>query len=257
MPTVQIANGLNLFYRESGSGPRTLLLIHGNVASSVWWERVMALLPAGVKAYAPDLRTCGDSQGVEGPWTMHDLAEDLYQFTRAVGIEKATVVGHSLGGSIAQQLTVEHPELVERLVLVNSAGPAGLQVPEATYTFIDSVWQQPEMVKKVLGPMAPTAPQDEFYDRILTESATRCTSGWARNGRALAGMNLVSEAAGIKAPVLILYGEKDMLVTREMAERTQQQIPGSVLETYPEVGHSVVVEDPERFTRRLVEFMAL
>ncbi|MFZ5816129.1 MAG: alpha/beta fold hydrolase [Bacillota bacterium] len=255
MPTVRIAKGLNLFYRESGSGDRVLLLIHGNVASSVWWERVMALLPAGLKAYAPDLRGCGDSEKPEGAWGMHDLADDIFQFAQAVGIGRATVVGHSLGGAIAQQLAVEHPELVERLLLLNSAEPAGLRVPEATYAQIEAIRNQPEIVKAALGAMAPTAPKDPFLARVLEESAAKSTGAWARNGQALEAMNLVDEVGRLQMPVLLLYGEKDLLVTREMQERMHRQIPTSVLECWPEVGHSANVEDPERFVRRLVAFM--
>lgn len=255
MPTVQLEGGLNLFFRESGSGDRVLLLIHGNVASSLWWERVMALLPPGIKVYAPDLRGCGDSDKPAGEWSMHDLADDIYRFTRAVGVERATVVGHSLGGAVAQQLTVERPELVERLVLLNSAEPAGLQTPPDKYAQIEAIAQQPEMVKMVLGMMAPTAPKDAYYDRVMAESVAKCTGAWIRNGHALDRMNLVNEVGGIAVPVLILFGQKDILVTPEMMERAHQQIPGSVLEMWPEVGHSANLEDPERFTRRLVAFL--
>lgn len=255
MPSVQIANGLNLFYRESGAGDRVLLLIHGNVASSIWWERVMPLLPAGVKVYAPDLRGCGDSDKPEGEWSMHDLADDIYKFTRALSIERATVVGHSLGGGVAQQLTAEHPELVERLVLLNSAEPAGLQTPADRYAQIEALARQPEIVKMLLGMMAPTAPKDDFLARILEESVAKCTGAWVRNGHALDQMNLVGQVAAIGVPVLIIYGQQDALITPEMMERANQQIPGSVLEVWPEVGHSACVEDPERFARRLTAFM--
>ena len=255
MPSVQIAKGLNLFYRESGSGDRVLLLIHGNLASSIWWERVMELLPAGIKAYAPDLRGYGDSDKPEAEWSMHDLADDIYRFARAVGIERATVVGHSMGGGVAQQLTVEHPELVERLVLLNSAEPAGLQTPPEKYAQIEAMARQPEMVKMVLGMMAPTAPKDEFYARVMEESVAKSTGSWVRGGYALDRMNLVEEVGAITAPVLILFGQKDILITPEMMERTHRQIPGSVLEIWPEVGHSANLEDPERLTQRLLAFM--
>lgn len=256
MPSVRIAKGLNLSYREAGSGDRVLLLIHGNVASSAWWERAIALLPAGVKVYAPDLRSCGDSDRFEGDWTIQDLADDIAQFAAAVGIASATVVGHSLGGSIAQQLAVAHPALVERLFLINSAPPSGLQLPEAQYAQIKGMAQQPELVKMILGAMAPTAPRDEFWEFIATESVTKSLDAWLPNGYALFHKNLVNQVAEIRVPVLILYGEKDMLVTRAMAEQTQQQIPGSVLETWPDVGHSAPVEAPERFVQRLLAWMA-
>lgn len=257
MPTVKIAKGLNLFYRKSGTGDRILLLVHGNNATSLWWERVMGLLPEGITAYAPDLRQCGDSDHPGGEWSMADLADDIYQFTQAVGIKRATVVGHSLGGGIVQQLTVDHPELVERMVMVNSAEPAGLVTPPDRYAQLAYAITQPQILKMALGAMMPSAPKDEFYERVLEESAAKSATALIPNGHALDNMNLVKEVAGIKVPVLILYGQQDQLITMEMMQRANQQIPGSVLECWPKVGHSAIVEDPERFTKRLLAFMGL
>lgn len=257
MPNVTIAKGLNLFYRKSGSGDRHLLLIHGNTASSLWWEKVMGLLPEGVTAWAPDLRGCGDSDKPEGGWTMADLGDDVFQFCEAVGIRRATVVGHSLGGAVAQQLTVDHPELVERLVLVNSAEPAGLVTAPERYAQLEVAIRQPELLKMALAAMMPTAPKDEFYHRLLEESVTKSAGALIPNGRALDNMNLVEQVKGIRVPVLILYGQQDALITLEMMQRANQQIPGSTLEVWPEVGHSAPVEDPERFARRLAAFMGL
>ncbi|MDF2628213.1 MAG: hypothetical protein K0R39_2044 [Symbiobacteriaceae bacterium] len=234
MPTIELANGLPMFYREQGAGDRVVLLIHGNSASSLWWERVMANLPAGVRAVAPDLRGCGDSGHPAEQWSMTDLAEDIYQFTLALGIERAVVVGHSLGGGVALYLTVNHPTLVERLMIVNSAPAEGLVTPAERYPQLEMAVKMPEVLKMALGAMMPTAPKDEYYARLLEESLAKSASALIPNGHALDQMNLTEQA---------------------MMERTQATIPGSVLEVWPEVGHSAPVEDPVRFTRRLVEFM--
>ena len=255
MPTITLANGLQMFYREHGAGDRVVLLIHGNTASSLWWERVMAQLPAGVRAVAPDLRGCGDSEKPETQWSMNDLAEDIYQFTLALGISRAVVVGHSLGGGVALYLTVNHPSFVEKLVLVNSAPAEGLKTPPERYAQLEMAVKMPEVLKMALGAMMPTAPKDEYYARLLEESIAKSAAALIPNGHALDDMDLTEQAKGIAVPTLILYGKQDMLVTLPMMERTQATIPGSVLETWAEVGHSAPVEDPLRFTRRLVEFM--
>lgn len=257
MPTIQLPNGLTMFYRESGSGDRTLLLIHGNVASSRWWERVMAQLPAGVRALAPDLRGCGDSDKPEGAWSMADLADDVYQFAQAMGLARCTVVGHSLGGGVAQQLTVDHPELVERLVLVNSCEPAGLKTPTDKYAQLEVVVKTPDYLKMALASMMPTAPKDEFYELLMEDGVTKSAGAMVRNGHALDGMDLVEQVAAIQVPTLIIWGQQDPLISQEMMERAQRQIPGSLLEIWPEVGHSAPVEDPPRFAQRLVGFMGL
>ncbi|HYF96067.1 MAG TPA: alpha/beta hydrolase [Symbiobacteriaceae bacterium] len=256
MPAIRIANGLRMFYREHGSGDRVVLLIHGNAASSLWWERAMAGLPVGVRAVAPDLRGCGDSDKPAPAWSMNDLAEDVFQLTRALGLGRFTVVGHSLGGGVAQYLTVNHPEAVEKLVLINSAPSEGLKTPPERYAQLEAAVKMPVVLKMALAAMMPTAPKDEYYDRLLEESVTKSAAALIPNGRALDDMDLTGPAALMQVPTLILYGKQDMLVTLEMMERTRQTIPGAVLEVWDEVGHSAPVEDPPRFTKRLLEFLA-
>jgi len=255
MPAIRISNGLNIAYREAGSGDRVVLLIHGNTASSLWWERVMAALPAGTRAVAPDLRGCGDTDKPAEGWSMQDLADDVYAFTQALGLTGFAVVGHSLGGGVALHLTVAHPEAVEKLVLVNSAPAEGLKTPAERYARLEVAVSMPQVLKTVLAAMMPTAPMDEFYERLLEESFAKSAGALIRNGKALDRMDLTREAAGIRAPTLIIYGRKDMLVTLDMMERTRDTIPGAILEVWDEVGHSAPVEDPIRFSKRLVEFL--
>ena len=256
MPAIKIANGLQIFYRERGTGDRVVLFIHGNAASSLWWERIMEGLPEGMRAVAPDLRGCGDSDKPAPVWSMKDLAEDVYQFTQALGLTRFTLVGHSLGGGVAQYLTVDHPEAVEKLMLINSAPAEGLKTPPERYAQLEVAVKMPDILKMALAAMMPTAPKDEYYARLLEESAAKSAAALIPNGHALDAMDLTVQAKSIKAPTLILYGRKDMLVTLEMMERTRATIPGAVLEVWAEVGHSAPVEDPARFTKLLLEFIA-
>lgn len=253
MPSIQLKNGLNMCYRESGAGDRVWLFIHGNVASSRWWEKVMAELPAGVRAVAPDLRGCGDSDKPDGHWSMADLGDDVYQFTQALGIRRAAVIGHSLGGSVALQLAVDHPDLISHLVVINSAPADGLQLPEASYAQVEQFAKSPDITKAALGMMMPTAPKDQLYAQLL-DDGVKSAGAWLRNGYALRDMNLVAQAAALKVPALVLYGKQDALVTSEMAERTQAQIPGALLEMWPEIGHSAPVEAPQQLVQRIAAF---
>lgn len=255
MATIQIPSGLSLFYREQGSGDKVILMVHGNLASSRWWERVMAGLPVGVRVLAPDLRGCGDSDKPEGLWSMADLAEDLHQFMQALGISRCAVVGHSLGGGLAQQFAVDHPEAVSHLVLINSAPPNGLQTPEAVLAKIE-VWAgMPDVIKGALAPMMPAAPKDQFLADLLEDAAVKSNGAWVRNGRALNRMDVTAQVARLKVPTLVIYGQQDPLVTLAMAEQTRDLIPGAVLEVWPEVGHSPPVEAPERLAQRIAEFV--
>lgn len=249
MPTVALPNGMELFYREVGAGSQTLLLLHGNTASSLWWERVIPHLPGDWRILAPDLRGCGDSTKPEGEWTISELAADVALFLGAMGVESAVVVGHSLAGGITLQLAAEYPALVERMVLINSAPIDGLQLAPEAYVEV------PEAVLRyALGLMMPTAPKDEFYDRLVEESVTKSGPARIRHGRALYGMDLSGVAASMTQPTLVLWGAQDGLVNRAMAERTAAALPNAVLEVWEDVGHSAPVEAPDRLAKRIVEF---
>jgi 3-oxoadipate enol-lactonase len=255
MPSIRTSGGLNMFYRESGSGDRVFLLVHGNCATSLWWERVMAQLPAGCRAVAPDLRGCGDTDKPEEQWTWQQLADDVYQFTQALGLSKVTLVGHSLGGTIGMQVAADHSDLVEKLVLVNPGPAEGLQMPELWWERSRPLVHMPDIMKMALGAMMPTAPKDDFYARLVEESVAKSVGAWLLHTKALEKTGaLPRQVRELAAPTLIVCGKQDALITVPMMETLRDQIPGAVLEVWDEVGHSAITEVPERFTQRLVSF---
>lgn len=257
MPIVQLANGLQISYRESGSGDRVILFVHGNSAFSLWWERVMNCLPAGWRAVAPDLRGCGDSEKPAQPWSWQELADDIYQFAEGLGLKRVILVGHSLGGTLAQQIAADHPKLVEKLVVINPGPPEGLHFDEVWYQRAAMLVNMPDMMKAALAATMPTAPKDEFYQRLLDESIAKSLGAWIPNTRALENTgDLPERVKSITAPTLIIYGKNDLITTLPMQEHLRDLIPGARLEVWEEIGHSAPAECPERLAQRIVAFVA-
>src|SRR3954454_7095558 len=114
-------HGHDLAYREAGAGP-TLLLIHGMAGSSRTWKAVMPELARHFHVIAPDLPGHGESAPPTGDYSLGNLAATLRDLLGVLGVQRATIVGQSLGGGVAMQLAYQHPELAERLVLVCSGG---------------------------------------------------------------------------------------------------------------------------------------
>jgi pimeloyl-ACP methyl ester carboxylesterase len=104
-----------------------VLFIHGNLSSSTFWEETMLALPTGFAAFAPDLRGYGQSDPlpVDATRGMRDFSDDLHTLTGVLGLERLHIVGHSLGGCIAMQFTIDHPQRVRSLTLVATGSPYG------------------------------------------------------------------------------------------------------------------------------------
>src|ERR687892_996187 len=114
-------HGHRVIYRIAGSGP-PVVLIHGMVNSSRHWESVALRLADYYTVIAPDLLGHGDSAAVRGDYSLGAHAASIRDLLAAIGVDRATVVGHSLGGGVAMQFFYQFPQRVERLVLVSSGG---------------------------------------------------------------------------------------------------------------------------------------
>src|SRR4051794_8645756 len=114
-------HGHRVIYRIAGSGP-PVVLIHGMVNSSLHWEQVALELAERFTVIAPDLIGHGDSAAVRGDYSIGAHAASIRDLLAVIGVERATIVGHSLGGGVAMQFFYQFPQRTERLVLVSSGG---------------------------------------------------------------------------------------------------------------------------------------
>jgi 3-oxoadipate enol-lactonase len=122
---------LNIHYETGGHGREVLLLLHGNFASWRWWQPLLKNTPRGYRAYAPDLRGCGDTDQPEEGYTIAQHAEDLNQMIVALGLKRLHLVGHSLGGCVALDYALNNPQRIKTLTLVAPAPAEGLSVVKA------------------------------------------------------------------------------------------------------------------------------
>lgn len=255
---VQLPDGTRLHYAEQGdSGGRPVLLLHGYSDSWFSFSPVLPLLPA-CHAFALDQRGHGNSDRPGGGYSMRDLAADAVAFMDAVGLERATVVGHSMGGFVAQQVALAAPERVERLVLISSA--------PSIHAF-----EGADELERAVGELEDPVPEDflrefqvgtvhqplpaAFMDRVVAESRQLPARVW----RALmAGMLDTPPPDRFPAPLpaLIVWGQKDLYPQRSAQEALLALLPRASLKVYPETGHALHWERPETFARDLGAFLA-
>jgi len=267
-------HGHEVSFRRGGSGP-VLLLVHGIAGSSRTWREVMPLLAKRFTVIAPDLIGHGDSAKPVGDYSLGAHASGLRDLLTLLGVERATIVGQSFGGGVAMQLAYQHPELCERLVLVDSGGLGHevswllrlLTLPGAEYAmpvlFPRFVRQGGNSVARFLfdrGLRADRVAEMWRAYASLTEAANRrafvrtMRSVIDPGGQTVSAMDRLYLASHL--PTLIIWGERDEIIPVSHAYAAHEAIPGSRLEVIEGVGHFPHVEQPLRFVRILTDFMA-
>ena len=262
-------------YRIAGEGP-PILLIHGVAGSSQQWEPVMRLLARDFTVLAPDLLGHGRSAKPRGDYSLGAYAAGLRDLIVALGIDDATVVGHSLGGGIALQFAYQFPERTSRLVLVSSGGlgpevhfllrAATLPGSELVLPLIsnDRVRGAGTAVSGLLGRLGLRAGPDiaEFARGYATLADGDSRRAFLHTLRAVIdhGGQRVNATDRLylaeDMPTLIVWGRRDPIIPVRHAGTANRGMPGSRLEVFDDAGHFPQLDEPDRFGDVLGEFIA-
>jgi pimeloyl-ACP methyl ester carboxylesterase len=256
---VTLATGVRLRYAEQGDprGPAVVLL-HGYSDSWFSWSRVLPLIPSRYHVIALDQRGHGDSDKPEDGYAMRDFAGDVLALMDTLRLERATIVGHSMGSFVAQRIAVTAPDRVERLVLVGSA-PAFRRMSgvddfaAAVYALEDPVSQQFAREFQVSTIYQPIAA--EFLDTAVATSLRLPARVWHGIMTGMLDAPVIPELAGLGVPTLILSGDRDAVFAPAAQQALIAQLPKARSSIYAETGHAPHWERPERFAGDLVGFL--
>ncbi len=266
-------HGHDVGYRMGGSGP-ALLLIHGIAGSSTAWKEVMPRLAKEYTVIAPDLLGHGESAKPMGDYSLGAVASGLRDLLGVLGVTRATIVGQSFGGGVAMQLAYQHPELCERLVLVNSGG-LGREVSWMLrlLTLPGAEFVMPVLFPQFLRPWGDatgrwlgaqgvrSARISEMWRAYgsLTDSENRQAFVRTMRGVIDPGGQTVSALDRLylasHLPTLIVWGDRDTIIPVEHAYQAHEAIPGSRLEVIEGAGHFPHVERPDEFLEVLLDFL--
>jgi 3-oxoadipate enol-lactonase len=258
--TLQATNGdVRIAYEARGAG-EPLLLMHGLGYGRWGWEPVLGPLADDFFVLLYDNRGIGESDVPAGPYDARQLAEDAVAVLDAAGVERAAVVGTSLGGMAAQELAISFPDRVSRLILACTT-PGGLSshpMPQQTVELmLEAPTLPPETALRrfVENALAPGAP-DDLVERIL---ALRLQNpfdprGWQAQAAAGATFDALDRLSSILAPTLVVTGTEDVVVDPRNSELLAGGIANSRLERVVG-GHLFFWEDPSRFVTLVKEFL--
>jgi pimeloyl-ACP methyl ester carboxylesterase len=267
-------HGHRVIYRIAGDGP-PVVLIHGMVNSSRHWERVALRMADRYTVVAPDLIGHGDSAAVRGDYSLGAHACSIRDLLTTIGIERATIVGHSLGGGVAMQFFYQFPQRVQRLALVSSGGLGhdvspllrGAALPGAAAGIwlvanrrvraaIDRTGARLrdrgsrrgvylQAIARAMRPLEDAAARRAFLQTLRSVIDVRGQHVGARDRLYLLG----------ELPTLIVWGERDNTIPISHGRAAHDLIPNSRFVTLPKAAHFPNLEDPNGLADALLEWL--
>jgi pimeloyl-ACP methyl ester carboxylesterase len=267
-------HGRSMSYRIAGEGP-AIVLIHGITGSSEQWRHVMPLLADRFTVIAPDLMGHGKSDKPRGDYSLGSHATGVRDLMVALGHPTATVLGHSLGGGIAMQMSYQFPERTERLVLVSSGGlgrevnpllraatlpGSELVLPLLSNRHVRSVGLAGAGLLGRLGFRAGSdlAEMATGHNSLADPETRHAFLDTLRSvvdyrGQRVTATDKLYLAADM--PSLIIWGRRDPMIPVEHAGEGHRAMPGSRLEVFDDAGHFPQLDEPLRFARVLGGFV--
>jgi pimeloyl-ACP methyl ester carboxylesterase len=269
-----VIHGHDVVYRRAGSGA-TIVLVHGLAGSSRVWKDVMPTLARTHDVIAPDLLGHGESAKPLGDYSLGAHASGLRDLLVTLDVASATLVGHSFGGGVVMQVAYQHPELCDRMVLVDSGG-LGRDVswllrlgtlPFAEYAMplVFSRWvaARGTDISRQLHRRGLRSPRlGEIWRSYSSLAETENRRAFVRTirtvidttGQTVSALDRLYLASHV--PTLIVWGELDRIIPVSHAHVAHDAIEGSRLSILPGVGHFPQTEAPEQFVSLLLEFLA-
>lgn len=249
----QLVHGVQLYYEIQGRGKQNLVLIHGNVGSSRWWDLVLPELLDEFTVLRMDLRGAGRSERPGTGYTLQQYSKDVRDLMHQLSFTPAVVAGHSMGGGIAMDMACTEPELLQGMILINSAPAEGLQTPPERKPLIESMISDRNLMRMALAAVVPTAAKGEFFE-ALVDDAMIFAPAMISNYESIGESDYQELLKTSAIQTLILYGKEDSLITIEMMRRTQAVIPLSRMWEFEGIGHSPIVEIPLQVAKRIQQF---
>ena len=227
-----------IHYQTAGAG-KPVVLVHGLSGSSRWWTRNILVLARHFHVHVVDLVGFGQSRGAQR-FRLAEAAQHLSQWLEALGHERVSLVGHSMGGLIAAETAADFPDRVDRLVLLDAAAlPLGPNYLRRAPGLVRGLWRLPfSFVPVLLADAYRSGP-------ITLASATR----------QLLAADIRPKLAQVRAPTLIIWGERDTIVPLALGKQLAECLPRATFIVIPRAGHNPMWDAPAAVNRALVAFL--
>lgn len=282
MPFVQ-AGDVKLHYVENGTGDNIIVFIHGYLACVQWMDLIWPRLPKDIHVFAFDWRGCGDSEKPTpakdfANYSLKQHAKDMIAAVKELGIKKCGLANHSTGGIISIYMLLDEPDMFDKVLSLDPVSPTGLLLPENAqlsfpaikdsrnfaFKFLSfaasSLFTKESLVPSVKAEFRPqtTDEQRDLFNvivdkaRMLSEGSGTGTLYHLQKERTTGILH--KETHRIKQPILVLWGEEDMVIPRQDTDVMVKLLPNCKLKTIKDAGHSLILENPDLYAKFFTDY---
>jgi pimeloyl-ACP methyl ester carboxylesterase len=258
--TARLPNGIELEYAEQGVFTGTpVIFLHGLSDSWHSFESVLAVLPYSIHAFAISQRGHGDSERPQDGYSIKDFAGDVAEFIKIQNLKSVYIVGHSMGGAVAQQFALDYPQLTKGLILISTDADFN-DNPGMPEFYQESLKLKGAMDKKFMDEFQkstlakPINP--DYYNLLVAEGMKLPADVFKAAFTGLMQAEFSDDLHKITVPVLIFWGERDNFCFLKDQEQLLRGIPHAKFIMYENTGHALHWEEPARFVRDLAGFVA-
>jgi len=259
MKNLNIGN-FRLFYEDRGRG-EPILLVHGMGSDHTVWEGMIPLLKKNYRVLAVDLRGHGASSKPQGPYSIKLFAQDMYQFIESLGISQVHFIGHSMGGAIGLELTLQHPEIIGSLTLISSFAYADsplrdvlkelkkILTQEGYNAFFNACLQLANTTEFIQD-------NKELFQVIMNDMAKTISISAIRDTLNACGeVDFRTSLKNVKTPTMIIAGEDDIFTPPSHSIKIKNAIYNSKIEIINNGTHNMLVERPQETCDLIYPFL--
>ena len=248
-----------LHFEVFGKG-KPVIFLHGWLGSWGLWQNTMKFVGKSYRTYALDFWGFGESDDRLNSYNVMDFVNLVGQFMDQLGIEKAPLIGHSMGGTVSLMSAIKDPDRIEKIIVVGSPiKGSSLSLPlrlAGRRLIAEKLFKNFELFRKTLRRISPLICNDPLFPEIMDRDLSKTNlESFLNSIRSLNQVDLRPQLIRINKPVLGLYGNRDNIVSPFQYKVLMKGVPHAQIERFPNSGHFIMLDEPRLFMQLVNEFL--